>query len=514
MVEVKKKELVSYEGVKIFEGFPYNFYELSEPLLSDDEKAFASALSAFLLKKNSFYDLQKQLPKETNLAFFELVKTALSSDFEFNELLNKLPDSKEIDNLKQKIVSLLKGISFIKKPELIAEFVLNKTVGFDLIAFPMHDPKLEEIMINPKGNVFVFHKEFGMCKTNIQQIPEVVLLPFINRIALNVGKHFDQNHALLDARLPDGSRANATFSNISPFGFSLTIRKFTKIPLSIIDLINYKTISAELAAFLWVMVEGMDIEPMNLIVTGGAGSGKTTTLNALTVFIRPRERIVTIEDTLELDLGGRENWIQLESKPKGFDQDEITMDDLLKNSLRMRPDRILVGEVRGKEAQTLFVAMDVGHQGSMGTLHSNSAKEMLLRLMSEPMAVPESMIPLLDLVIVQQKISSRDKGAMRRITHVAEIDRMDNKPLLSNVYEWDISKDLISKTTTPMHVIEKLAGKAAVSKKDLFQEIIVRQRVLEWMQKTNIRSNPDVEKIIQDYYFKPETILQKISNGL
>ena len=332
----------------------------------------------------------------------------------------------------------------------------------------------------------------------------------LQKIAHTIGKKLDSENPLLDARLPDGNRANATFSYVTPFGPSLTIRKFSVVPMSVIDLIANNTISSQLAAFLWVMVEGMGVEPMNLIVTGGSGSGKTTTLNALSTFIKYPERIISIEDTLELKLGLRENWVQMESKPKMKGQEEVTMDDLLKNAMRMRPDRLIVGEVRGKEAETLFIAMDTGHRGCMGTLHSNSAKEMILRLKSEPMAVPEALISLLNLVIVQYRIYVKGKGVERRILSVTEVSSMEKKALLSNIYEWDRSTDNIKRTDVPMRLIEIIGEKTLKSKREVEREISVRKKILEWMLKNDIRAQPEVEVLIQHYYYNPEALLEKV----
>ncbi len=201
-------------------------------------------------------------------------------------------------------------------------------------------------------------------------------------------------------RLEDGSRLNATIPPASPYGPTLTIRKFLKNPLTIISLIKNRTINPRVAAFLWMCVDGLDYKPANLIVSGGTGSGKTTFLNALAVFIREGTRLVTIEDTTELQLM-HEHIVRLETIPPGRDGTmEISMDTLLKNSLRMRPDRIIVGEVRGSEAVTMFTAMNTGHDGCMGTLHANTAKETATRLMSPPMNVAPIMLTALDLLVV------------------------------------------------------------------------------------------------------------------
>jgi len=190
------------------------------------------------------------------------------------------------------------------------------------------------------------------------------------------------------------------------------------------------------------------------------------------------------------------------------------MDDLLKNALRMRPDRILVGEVRGSEARTLFVAMDTGHQGSMGTLHSNSSSEMILRLKAEPMGVPEAMIPLLDLIVVQYRMYIKGKGILRRIAQVSEVASMEKQALLSNVFEWNRSVDKIVKTDIPSHIMEKLADKTMRTKKEISREIDVRKKVFDWMLANNIHSTPDVETVIQRYYYDAETILERVAADL
>lgn len=433
---------------------------------------------------------------------------------EINELLMKLPSMEQYNELKEKIMEIFKKyLPDFKKREEISEYILGESIGYGPIYPLMNDDSLEEIMVNGANRpIFVFHKTHGMCKTNIEFKKEKSILKIASKIAMSVGKKFDESDPLLDARLPDGSRANATFSHITPFGHSITIRKFTKIPMSIVDLIKNNTLSAEVAAFLWLMVEGLNIEPMNIIISGGAGSGKTTLMNALSAFIRYDDRVISIEDTLELDLGSRKNWIQMESKPKMRHVEEVTMDDLLKNALRMRPDRILVGEVRGKEAQTLFVAMDTGHRGILGTLHSNTAREMILRLKSAPMNVPQHMLPLLNLSVIMFRMYDRRYGLIRRVKEIGEIERMEGKVLLSNVYEWNSKTDKVKKTDIPSHTLNTLAEKTSLSKRELKDEMVIRRKILEWMLEHGIHQAPKVEKVIQEYYFDPRSVLERISS--
>lgn len=511
---IKGRKVASYPDLDIYEGFPHNYYEVSRPLFSNEEQKVVDGMTDFIARKISYTELEKNLDK-IDPEFSNKFRNKIVTIIESEEFLDKMPEPSLHHALKSDLLKLIKTyMPEIESATGAANYILDYSIGYGPLAIPMRDPHLEEIMVNGfEKNAFVLHKDFGMCKTNIIFREKNTFLTYLlNRIAKHAKRKFTATSPLLDARLPDGSRANATFPNVTPFGPTLTIRKFTYIPLSIVDLIEKKTMTSQLAAFLWLMIEGMNIEPKNIIFTGGTSSGKTTTLNACSAFISHRDRIVTIEDTIELNLGSRENWIQMEAKPKTKDIPEITMDELLQNSLRMRPDRILVGEVRGPEAQTMFVAMDTGHSGCLGTLHSNTAREMLIRLKNHPMSVPEQMLPLLDLIVVHYRMYDRELGLIRRIAQVAEISRMEEKVLLSNIFEWNHKSDSIYRTDTPSHVMQLLSDKTGLTKKALQNEMIVRQRMLEWMMENNIRSNPEVEKVIQEYYYSPNTVLEKIAN--
>lgn len=503
--------IASYGETIIYEGFPYYIYEVVDQLAGEKEKALANELKNLILGSIGVDDVKKALPLLDKQFFIE-IREKIISQIAYKNALSVIIEPDEFNALKINLITLLRQfIPDVKDPAILSNTVLDQTIGYGVIAPLMRDAELEEIMLNGrKKPVFVVHKKYGMCRTNITLDRERITEALINKIAGTVGKHISANNPLLDARLLEGNRANATFANVTPMGPTLTIRKFAANPLSIIDLIANGTVSSEMAAFLWTMVEGMNVEPMNIIVTGGAGSGKTTILNALVSFVRYQDRIITIEDTLELHLGERENWIQMEAQVKTKESDEITMDELLKNSLRMRPDRIILGEVRGSEAQTLFVAMDTGHSGCMGTLHSNSGKEVIMRLKAEPMAVAESMIPLLNLVVVMYRIYSREKGVIRRAVQVSEITSMEGKPLISEIFEWNRTTDAISRTNIPSHTMETLSEKTMKSKKEIMREISIRKKILEWMQKNGIRNSSEVENLIQGYYINPNELIQEV----
>lgn len=292
---------------------------------------------------------------------------------------------------KQKVIEIIKNNLSLKIPEskinFYAEAVVREMVGYGLIDELIKDDNLEEIMIvGPKKPVYVFHREFEMMLTNIEFFSEQEIEELLNKIAREVGRRVDVASPLLDARLPDGSRVNATIPPASISGGTLTIRKFRQDPYSIVDLIRMGTISSEAAAFLWVAVEGMNTKPANILISGGTGSGKTTLLNVLASFIPDRERIITIEDTAELNLPIK-HWIRLESRPPGLEgTGELKMDILTKNSLRMRPDRIIVGEIRHEEAFTLFTAMNTGHDGAVAkdaSIQLSDGSEMEIERLAE-----------------------------------------------------------------------------------------------------------------------------------
>lgn len=307
----------------------------------------------------------------------------------------------------------------------LARKLFQDLVGYGEIDPLIRDDNLEEIMvIGIDKPVFVYHREYGMMKTNILFKDAGEVMNLIDSIARQINRRIDQESPILDGRLPDGSRVNATIPPISADGPSMTIRKFKRDPLTIIDLINSKTISVELAAFFWLCFDGLGVKSANAIISGGTSSGKTTTLNALSSFINPKERIITIEDTLELQIP-HEHVIRMETRPPNVEnRGELTMNDLVKNSLRQRPDRIIVGEVRGSEAITLFTALNTGHSG-FGTLHSNDARETITRLTNAPMSVPNIMISAIDFIIMQNRIYRPDGVSFRRISEVAEVSGIE-----------------------------------------------------------------------------------------
>lgn len=364
----------------------------------------------------------------------------------------------------------------------LARKLFQDLVGYGEIDPLIRDDNLEEIMvIGIDKPVFVYHREYGMMKTNILFKDAGEVMNLIDSIARQINRRIDQESPILDGRLPDGSRVNATIPPISADGPSMTIRKFKRDPLTIIDLINSKTISVELAAFFWLCFDGLGVKSANAIISGGTSSGKTTTLNALSSFINPKERIITIEDTLELQIP-HEHVIRMETRPPNVEnRGELTMNDLVKNSLRQRPDRIIVGEVRGSEAITLFTALNTGHSG-FGTLHSNDARETITRLTNAPMSVPNIMISAIDFIIMQNRIYRSDGVSFRRISEVAEVSGIEEGVIqLNKIFEWDPQSDTIKNVGITSKTLTEIANVSGNSLNSLYDEIKNREIVLQHM---------------------------------
>lgn len=393
----------------------------------------------------------------------------------------------------------------------LARKLFQDLVGYGEIDPLIRDDNLEEIMvIGIDKPVFVYHREYGMMKTNILFKDAGEVMNLIDSIARQINRRIDQESPILDGRLPDGSRVNATIPPISADGPSMTIRKFKRDPLTIIDLINSKTISVELAAFFWLCFDGLGAKSANAIISGGTSSGKTTTLNALSSFINPKERIITIEDTLELQIP-HEHVIRMETRPPNVEnRGELTMNDLVKNSLRQRPDRIIVGEVRGSEAITLFTALNTGHSG-FGTLHSNDARETITRLTNAPMSVPNIMISAIDFIIMQNRIYRSDGVSFRRISEVAEVSGIEEGVIqLNKIFEWDPQSDTIKNVGITSKTLTEIANVSGNSLNSLYDEIKNREIVLQHMVDQNIRSIRDVSTVLEMYYLDSQKVLNRI----
>jgi len=468
----KKIELKSYGKVKIFrvpeKPLPYYFVPTTRPNAA--ERRIINTIKEATTRLISVAPYRIRNPEERRVVY------------------------------KQKILEIIKNNPSLKVPDgrmsFYADAVVREMVGYGLIDDLIKDDLLEEIMVvGPQKPVYVFHREFEMMTTNIEFFSEQEIEDLINRIAREVGRRVDVSSPLLDARLPDGSRVNATIPPASISGGTLTIRKFREDPYSMVDLVRMGTLNAEAAAFLWVCVDGLSAKPANLLISGGTGSGKTTLLNVLAAFIPERERIITIEDTAELNLPLK-HCIRFEAKPPGLEgTGELKMDILTKNSLRMRPDRIIVGEIRHEEAFTLFTALNTGHEGCMGTVHANSPEETIVRVTNPPMNVPNIMMSGLDLIIVEHRYYDRKKGTIRRISEIAEVfGALEGKPRTQTIFERDPVKDQLERTLMESRYLKVLQNFTGLPKSQIEAELELRKEFLEKLIKENIRSLSEVSE--------------------
>jgi flagellar protein FlaI len=401
-----------------------------------------------------------------------------------------------------------------KKLTQMGEIIVDAMVGYGQIEPLLADDGIEEVMvIGVNAPVYIAHRQHGAMPTNIVFENDEGITRIIERIGRFSGRKIDLANPLLDARLPDGSRVNATLRPASLDGSTITIRKFQAEALTIINLLNWETFGSDVAAFLWLAVEGLHVKPANILVSGGTGSGKTTTLNCLGNFIPEKDRIITIEDTAELQINAP-HLIRMETKPPSVEgTGGLDFNDILINTLRMRPDRLILGEVRGSEAATLFVAMNTGHDGNLGTCHANTANETVTRLINAPMNVPLIMIPALDLVIMQNRITV-DGKVRRRVTEIAEVAGTElDKILLNKIYEHDPKTDKVNPTGTPSRLKQDIAFKAGISGEELNVEVEKRQILLDYLLKKEIMALEEVSKWIQDYHKDPDGTLQKIGGS-
>jgi pilus assembly protein CpaF len=327
--------------------------------------------------------------------------------------------------------------------ERLTEEIADDTLGHGPIERLLSDESVSEIMVNGPSDVWL-EREGKLERTPVRFTDDHHLRRVINKIVGQVGRRIDESSPMVDARLPDGSRVNAVLPPLSLSGPLLTIRKFSKKRLNMDDMLRLGTLTPEAIEFFELCIAA----ELNILISGGTGTGKTTLLNVLSGSIPDTDRIITIEDAAELRLNQR-HVLRLESRPKNIEgQGEIAIRDLVRNSLRMRPDRIIVGEVRGAEALDMLQAMNTGHDGSLSTVHANSPRDALARVetmvlmagLEIPMrAVRAQLASGMDLIVHLERFPSGG----RRVTAITEVQRMESDVItLQNVFEFRVHPTL------------------------------------------------------------------------
>ena len=489
-----------------------DFLKVKLPLSNDQDLDNSSYFGSDSISKSDLASISNlDSISKSDLAGISNLDSISKSDLASISDSNHISEFDSVNNSKSQINVPIEENNSISYLEKLANKFYQEILGYGEIDPLIKDDELEEIMIiGVNKPVFVYHREYGMMESNLIFKNEGEIVSIIDSIARQISRRIDKESPILDARLPDGSRVNATLPPVSADGPSLTIRKFKKDPFTIVDLINLKTLNSDIAAFFWLCFDGMGVKSANAIISGGTSSGKTTTLNALSSFINPKERIITIEDTLELQIHHK-HLVRMETRPSNIEnKGELNMDDLVKNSLRQRPDRIIVGEVRGEEAITLFTALNTGHSG-FGTLHANNSRETITRLTNAPMNVPKIMISAIDFIIMQNRIYRSDGVSIRRISEVAEVVGMEEGTIqLNKLYKWDPEHDEIQNIAIASNTLRTIADMRGISTKKLDEEIAKRKLVLDFMVKNKIRSNNEVTSIIENYYLDCENLMNCI----
>ena len=383
--------------------------------------------------------------------------------------------------------------------EVITNYIITTSLGLSEIEFLLKDPQLEEIVVNgAKDNVWVYHRQHGWLKTNIIYEDENKIRHFATLIGRNVDKGISLLQPLLDAHLKTGDRVNATLAPVTTKGNTLTIRKFASTPWTITTFLKNKTIDLTAAALIWQAIQ----YELSILIVGGTGSGKTSFMNVISNFFPPNQRIISIEDTRELRLPKTLHWVPMQSRqanPEG--KGEITMLDCMINTLRMRPDRIIVGEVRReKELEVMFEAMHTGHS-VYTTFHASNVDEAIARLTNPPINLPKQLISSVGLMVVQHR--NRRTGK-RRTFQIAEIDTNGNPNLIMQL---DNLNDTMKQLSKPERLLKTLNLYTGMTTSQIYAEIQEKAQVLKWLVNKDITDINIIGLIMSDYFTEKQHLL-------
>jgi len=479
------------------------------------------------MKATVSIDKEERMPNQYKLVLPQAspATSALLNNIR-NELITQVKvsaseilDPKVIDSLKARFEKEAQEIIKTKLPDLpdktlsfLTGTLIHDMLGFGKTEFLLNDPHLEEVIINSATEpIRVYHKKYGWLLTDVIIDAESKIQNFSSMIARRVGRQISTLNPLLDAHLVSGDRANAVFYPISNKGNTITIRKFARDPWTITDFINSKTCSPEVFAMIWLAIQ----YEMNVLISGGTGSGKTSFLNVCMPLMPPNQRILTIEDTRELQLPKNLYWCPLTTRqPNPEGKGEVTMLDLLINALRMRPDRIILGEIRRKrEAEVLFEAMHTGHS-VYATIHADSVSETVQRLTNPPIEVPANMVSAVNLNIVMFR--ERRRG-IRRVFQVGEFITSDDgkKTTITGnvVYRWKPSTDTMEQHNKSLRLFEDLSRHTGLSQHEINKDLEIKKKILGYLVKNKLRKLDEVGKIMSLYYLDPDFVTKTVSKN-
>ena len=388
-------------------------------------------------------------------------------------------------------------------------YVKRDFLGYGILDIPMRDPHIEDISCNGTGiPIYVWHRYYESMPTNVAYNSKEELDSFITRLAYKAGHQISVSRPILEGTLPEGFRVHLTLEEVSKRGDTFTIRKIKANPFTIIDLIEFGTVSPQMAAYFWILVENV----RSIIVAGATASGKTALLNSISMFIRPEMKVVTIEEVRELYL--HENWIPMVTRPS-FQPgvQEVTLFDLLKSSLRQRPDYIIVGEIRGEEAYTLFQSISVGH-GGLCTIHAEDVETVEKRLLTKPMNIPPMLIPMMNAIALIGR-TKLNETTVRRVLDVSEITGVDEKSgraSFEKIYKWEPESDsyiFSAEFANESYIFEKITELKHIPVATLLEELERREHVLKWMVRKNIKSYGEVASVVRRYYADPNDVYNR-----
>jgi len=487
-----------------------DFYPLMEPF------AYAEIIRDTKTLDRRYILIEIGLSDEEyeNLKFIKETLRGFVSDTD--ELESKGKENYLIEKVEQIIKDYMLEIDEESKKK-IKYFLKKKFLGLDRLEPVMNDPNIEDISCDGSDvSLFLYHRIHGSLKSNVKFEDEDELSAFVVKLSQRCGKHISIASPMLDATMPDGSRIQMTLSDeVTTRGSTFTIRKFKEYPFSPADLIEFNTMSSDMMAYLWMAVEN----GISALFAGGTASGKTSSLNALALFIPPEAKIVSIEETREINLP-HHNWIPGVSR-SGFGEivgdkvvGEIDLYDLMKAALRQRPEYILVGEIRGKEAYVLFQAMATGHT-TYSTVHADSAKSLIHRLEGKPINIPRIMLQALDVICIQGTSRIKDKR-VRRCKHIIEIIDIDptTKEILTNeVFRWDPVEDKFI-YSGKSYILERIRAEKDLSREEMTNEIKNRATLMEWMRQENIKDFKEVATMTANYIENPLKVMENIGKDI
>ncbi len=460
------------------------------------------------LKYEVVYEIEEPVLTDYEKECKEKIITTMREMINFDEIINKELDSLlEYLDRRFKYIAVELGMNLsYDSYRKIFYYICRDFIGFNETDPLLKDFFVEDIECNGMGTpVYIVHRNFRTLKTNLIFSDNSRLESFVEKLAQRCGKYVSYAQPILDGSLPDGSRVNATYTkDITNKGPTFTIRKFTKTPWTPTQLLSFNTLSPEMLAYLWLLVE----HKMNILIAGGTSSGKTSLLNAIAFFIPPEARVVSIEDTLELNLP-RDNWLPsvARASTSGRREDEIDLFALLKSSFRQNPEYVIVGEVRGQEASVLFQGMASGHS-SISTIHAESVDTVIKRLETPPIELSPTLLNVLDAVCI--------------MTH-ATVNKQETRKLREIVEIINVTQDGVALTNTPViwnpvddqfyfkrniKSFEKISKRSGLSLEEINLEFKRRVELLYVLYKRGIFGFAEVQEIINIYYKQPEKILR------